>query len=183
MQKSQHCVTFRCRFAPQNYNKLIAMPRYRLEIDGSSHELEADSDQPLLYSLRELKFRGPKFGCGLAQCGACTVLVDGQPIRSCITPVAALDGKSVRTLDGLAAKGEPHPVQTAFIEEEAAQCGYCTNGWIMTAVAALERDPNVSDADIRAMLTGLKCRCGTHMSIMRALRRAADEMAGGERSA
>jgi aerobic-type carbon monoxide dehydrogenase small subunit (CoxS/CutS family) len=153
------------------------MPRFRLDIDGRAQTIEADNDQPLLYALRELKFRGPKFGCGLAQCGACTVIVDGQPIRSCVIPVAALDGKAVRTLDGLSRDGEPHPVQAAFIEEEAAQCGYCTNGWIMTAVASLERNPNVSDADIRSMFTGLKCRCGTHMSIMRAVRRAADQMA------
>ena len=153
------------------------MPRFRLEIDGRAQTIEADDDQPLLYTLRELEFRGPKFGCGLAQCGACTVIVDGQPIRSCVIPVAALDGKAVRTLDGLARDGEPHPVQAAFIEEEAAQCGYCTNGWIMTAVASLERNPNVSDADIRSMFAGLKCRCGTHMSIMRAVRRAADQMA------
>lgn len=153
------------------------MPRFRLEMDGRAQTIEADDDQPLLYTLRELEFRGPKFGCGLAQCGACTVIVDGQPIRSCVIPVAALDGKAVRTLDGLARDGEPHPVQAAFIEEEAAQCGYCTNGWIMTAVASLERNPNVSDADIRSMFAGLKCRCGTHMSIMRAVRRAADQMA------
>ena len=153
------------------------MARYRLDIDGVPTQLEADSDEPLLYALRANGFKGPKFGCGLAQCGACTVIVDGEPVRSCVTPVAAVAGSAVRTLDGLAGDGEAHPVQAAFIAEEAAQCGYCTNGWIMTAVAALERKPDVTDEEIRRMFAGLKCRCGTHMAILRAVRRAADEMA------
>ena len=161
--------------APGFYNR--PMPRYQLEIDGISQTVDADTDEPLLYALRALQHKGPKFGCGLAQCGACTVIVDGRPVRSCVTPVAALAGSTVRTLDGLAVDGTPHPVQAAFIEEEAAQCGYCTNGWIMTAVAALEANPVVTDAQIRDMFAGLKCRCGTHMAILRAVRRAADAMA------
>ena len=154
------------------------MARITLIVNGNRHEIDAEPDMPLLYALNgELGHKGPKFGCGLAQCGACTVIVNGTAIRSCVTPAAALDGTSIRTLDGLGVTDSPHPVQAAFIEEEAAQCGYCTNGWIMTAVAGLERNSNVSDEEIRAMLAGLKCRCGTHMAIFRAVRRAADNMA------
>lgn len=154
------------------------MARFVLIVDGKKHAIEADRDMPLLYALRgDLALKGPKFGCGLAQCGACTVIADGTAIRSCVTPVSAIEGKPIRTLDGLGADGTPHPVQRAFIAEEAAQCGYCTNGWIMTAIAGLERNPRPSEADIRAMLAGLKCRCGTHMAIMRAVRHAADLMA------
>lgn len=156
------------------------MAIYQLNVDGRTLELEADEGMPLLYALTgEGRARGPKFGCGLGQCGACTVIVDGAAVRSCITPVSLVGDRAVRTLDGLAAGGAPHPVQAAFIEEQAMQCGYCTNGWIMTAVAALEREPRASDADIRAMFAGLKCRCGSHMAMLRAARRAADEMAAG----
>jgi len=154
------------------------MPRYALIVDGTRRELEADADMPLLYALRgDLALKGPKFGCGLAQCGACTVILNGAATRSCVIPLSAVDGASVRTLDGLGTADKPHPVQAAFIAEEAAQCGYCTNGWIMTAVAGLERIPNPTDGEIRSMLAGLKCRCGTHMAIMRAVRRAADALA------
>ena len=155
------------------------MPRVALTIDGVKREVDADADMPLLYVLRgELGLKGPKFGCGLAQCGACTVIIDGTANRSCVIPVSALAGAAIRTLDGLAANGKPHPVQAAFIEEEAAQCGYCTNGWIMTAVAGLEKNPRPSEEEIRAMLAGLKCRCGTHMAILRAVRRAAASNGG-----
>ena len=154
------------------------MARYTLNVDGRDHAIEADPDMPLLYALRgELARKGPRFGCGLAQCGACSVIVDGEAVRSCVTPVSAVSGK-VRTLDRLGTADKPHPVQAAFIEEQAAQCGYCTNGWIMTAVAALEKTPKVTDAEIREMLSGLKCRCGTHMAMLRAVRRAADTMSG-----
>jgi nicotinate dehydrogenase subunit A len=154
------------------------MPRYSLIVDGARREIEADADMPLLYALRgDLALKGPKFGCGLAQCGACTVILNGAATRSCVIPVAAVAGAEVRTLDGLGTAANPHPVQAAFIAEEAAQCGYCTNGWIMTAVAGLEQNPKPTDAEIRAMLAGLKCRCGTHMAIMRAVRRAADALA------
>jgi aerobic-type carbon monoxide dehydrogenase small subunit (CoxS/CutS family) len=159
------------------------MPRYALTIDGTRREIDADADMPLLYALRgQLALKGAKFGCGLAQCGACTVIVNGNATRSCVIPVSALDGATVRTLDGLGTAEKPHPVQAAFIAEEAAQCGYCTNGWIMTAVAGLESNPNPTDAEIRAMLAGLKCRCGTHMAILRAVRRAADAIAGDDDS-
>lgn len=150
---------------------------FTLNVDGRDHTIEADPDMPLLYALRnDCGKRGPRFGCGLAQCGACTVLVDGAPQRSCVIPVSAVDGR-IRTLDGLASGDRPHPVQAAFIAEEAGQCEYCMSGWIMTATALLEQDPVRSDDEIRAALTGLKCRCATHMSILRAVRRAADEMA------
>jgi nicotinate dehydrogenase subunit A len=151
------------------------MPRYALTVDGARREIDADADMPLLYALRgELELKGPKFGCGLAQCGACTVIVNGAATRSCVIPIAAVDGAMVRTLDGLGTAARPHPVQAAFIAEEAAQCGYCTNGWIMTAVAGLERNPQPTDTEIRAMLAGLKCRCGAHMAMLRAVRRAVD---------
>jgi len=160
------------------------MPRYALTIDGARREIEADADMPLLYALRgELELKGPKFGCGVAQCGACTVIVNGAATRSCVIPVAAVDGAAIRTLDGLGTAESPHPVQAAFIAEEAAQCGYCTNGWIMTAVAGLELNPQPTDSEIRAMLAGLKCRCGTHMAMLRAVRRAADALAARDTTA
>ncbi len=135
---------------------------------------------PLLYALiNELGKKGPKFGCGLAQCGACTVLQDGVAVRSCVLPISAVSGR-VRTLDGLGTADEPHPLQKAFIAEEAGQCEYCVSGWIMTATALLEENPIRSDAEIRRALAGLKCRCGTHMSILRAIKRAAAEMAAAQ---
>ncbi|MHA6344357.1 (2Fe-2S)-binding protein [Roseivivax sp. CAU 1761] len=150
--------------------------RFDLTVDGQAHSVEAEPDMPLLYALRgDLAKKGPKFGCGLAQCGACTVLLDGEPIRSCVTPIDSVQGE-VRTLDGLAEDGTPHPVQAAFIEEEAPQCGYCTNGWMMYAVAMLEKNPDLSDAEIRDNFAGLKCRCGTHMAILRATKAAAAAM-------
>ena len=154
---------------------------FTLDVDGRQHTVRADPAMPLLYALRnDIGKRGPRFGCGLAQCGACTVLVDGEPVRSCVVPVSAIRG-AVRTLDGLASGDTPHPVQAAFIAEEAGQCEYCMSGWIMTTVALLEENPHRSDEDIRGALAGLKCRCATHMAILRAVRRAADEMAKAER--
>ena len=159
------------------------MARYVLNIDGEQQEVQAEPDMPLLYALRgDLALKGPKFGCGLAQCGACTVIMDGEAIRSCITPMAVAEGKTIRTMDGLGTQNDPHPIQKAFIEEQATQCGYCTNGWIMTAVAALEKDADVSDQDIRKFLSGLKCRCGAHMSMLRAVRSAADAMSDDHES-
>lgn len=150
--------------------------KFTLTVNGQQHVVEADPDMPLLYALRgPLAQRGPKFGCGLAQCGACTVLLDNEPIRSCSTPISTVEGE-IRTLDGLGTEEKPHPVQAAFIEEEVPQCGYCTNGWIMYSVAMLEEDPNVTDERIRDQFAGLKCRCGTHMAILRAVKRAAKEM-------
>lgn len=151
-----------------------------INVDGRDYTVTADPAMPLLYYLRnEFGKRGPKFGCGLAQCGACTVLKDGIAVRSCVLPMGAAAGR-IRTLDGLSAAGEPHPVQAAFIAEEAGQCGYCINGWIMSAVALLEENPDRSDSEIRAALADLKCRCGAHMSILRAVRRAAKRMAAAE---
>jgi nicotinate dehydrogenase subunit A len=153
------------------------MARYILNINGEQREVQAEPNMPLLYALRgELELKGPKFGCGLGQCGACTVIIDGAAIRSCVTPVSAISAKSIRTIDILGTEDAPHPVQKAFIEEQATQCGYCTNGWIMTTVAALEHNSDVSNQDIREFLSGLKCRCGSHMSMLRAVRRAADIM-------
>jgi aerobic-type carbon monoxide dehydrogenase small subunit (CoxS/CutS family) len=152
--------------------------KFTLNVDGKNHEIEAEPDMPLLYALmNDLESKGPKFGCGLAQCGACTVIQDGVAIRSCVTPVSAVTG-NVRTLDGIGTRENPHPVQKAFIEEEAGQCEYCINGWMMTAVAFLEENPNRSDSEIRQLLAGLQCRCGTHMAILKAVKRAASEMAG-----
>lgn len=151
--------------------------RITLNVDGRDHTVDADPDMPLLYALRnDLGKKGPKFGCGLAQCGACTVIMDGAAIRSCVTPVSVADGR-IRTLDGLSTPDSRHPVQQAFIAEEAGQCEYCMSGWIMTAVAFLEENPRRTDAEIRDLLVGLKCRCGTHMSILRAIKRAAEAMA------
>ena len=144
-----------------------------LVVNDVSRTLDVDPDTPLLYVLRnDLRFHGPKFGCGLAQCGACTVLADGAPIRSCVTPVSAAERVKITTLEGLGSVARPHPIQKAFIEEQAAQCGYCINGMIMTAKALLDRNPNPTDADIKQALAGNLCRCGTHLRIVRAVRRA-----------
>jgi aerobic-type carbon monoxide dehydrogenase small subunit (CoxS/CutS family) len=133
-----------------------------------------DPDMPLLYALRdELGLNNPHFGCGLAQCGACTVLSNGAPIRSCVTPVSAVRDAAITTIAGIGTPDKPHPVQQAYIDEQVPQCGYCVNGWILTAVALLADKPRPSDAEIRDALSGLKCRCGTHLSILRAVKRAA----------
>jgi nicotinate dehydrogenase subunit A len=148
--------------------------RIRLVVDGESRELDVDPAMPLLYALRaELGNVSPKFGCGLAQCGACTVHVDGRPMRSCVLPIGAVKEKTVTTLAGLGTPEKPHPLQTAFIEEQVPQCGYCTSGWVMTAAAFLRDTPKPDDRQIRQALAGLKCRCGTHMAILRAVKRAA----------
>ena len=153
------------------------MSNTNLTVNGVRRTVTSSGDTPLLYVLRdELGQLGPKFGCGLAQCGACTVIVDGRAVRSCVTPISAVRG-NVRTLDGLGTAEQPHPVQKAFIEEQAAACGYCANGWIMNTVAILEKNPKLSDAQLRKALSGVKCRCGTHMAILRAVRKAADTMA------
>lgn len=154
--------------------------RLTLNVDGRGHAFDADPDMPLLYALRKnCGKRGPRFGCGLAQCGACTVLIDGQPVRSCVFPVAAVTGP-VRTLDGLSSNGQPHPVQSAFVAEEAGQCQYCMSGWVMTTVALLEKNPTPDDEQIRSALDGLKCRCATHMAIIRSVKRASADMAESE---
>jgi nicotinate dehydrogenase subunit A len=154
------------------------MPQYTLRVDGRTHTVEADADMPLLYALRDdLNLPNPHFGCGLSQCGACTVHLNGKAIRSCSTPVAQAAGQEITTLNGLGTPDKPHPVQTAYLEEQVPQCGYCINGWVMTAAAFLETKKNPTDAEIKEALAGLKCRCGTHTAIMRAVRRAADSMA------
>jgi nicotinate dehydrogenase subunit A len=148
--------------------------RIRLVVDGKSTEVSADPAMPLLYALRsELGLDNPKFGCGLAQCGACTVQVDGHPTRSCVTPVGAVRGKKITTLNGLGTPDRPHPLQTAYIAEQVPQCGYCLSGWMLTAAALLRDTAKPSDTQIRQALAGIKCRCGTHMAILRAVKRAA----------
>jgi len=148
--------------------------RIRLVVDGKSTEVSADPAMPLLYALRsELGLDNPKFGCGLAQCGACTVQVDGRATRSCVTPVGGVRGKKITTLNGLGTPDRPHPLQTAYIAEQVPQCGYCLSGWMLTAAALLRDTAKPSDAQIRRALAGVKCRCGTHMAILRAVKRAA----------
>jgi aerobic-type carbon monoxide dehydrogenase small subunit (CoxS/CutS family) len=152
--------------------------KIRFAVDGKSATVTADPAMPLLYALHaELGLNNPKFGCGKAQCGACTVHLDGAPVRSCVMPVSAAAGKSITTLSGLGTPDRPHPLQTAYIAEQVPQCGYCLSGWIMTAAAFLKSHPNPSDAEIRQAMAGIKCRCGTHMAIMRAIKRAAQATA------
>jgi nicotinate dehydrogenase subunit A len=148
--------------------------RIELNVNGKMQAIEAEPDMPLLYALRgELGMSDPRFGCGLGQCGACTVLLDGEPVRSCTLAVDAIGTRKITTLTGIGTPEKPHKVQAAFIEEQVPQCGYCLNGWVMTSVALLEKNPHPSDAQIRDALSGLKCRCGTHVSILRAVKRAA----------
>ncbi len=151
--------------------------RISLNVNGKITTIDADPDMPLLYALRDdLGLNNPHFGCGLAQCGACTVHLDGEAIRSCATPVSAIGDGKVVTLAGLGTPENPHPVQKAYVEEQVPQCGYCINGWIMTAAAFLNKKKNPSEAEIKQALEGLKCRCGTHMNILRAVKRAATMM-------
>jgi aerobic-type carbon monoxide dehydrogenase small subunit (CoxS/CutS family) len=147
--------------------------KINLVVDGKRETVDADPAMPLLYALRDdLKLNNPKFGCGRAQCGACTVHVNGVATRSCVTPVGSAADKNVTTLNGLGTAEKPHPLQTAYIAEKVPQCGYCLSGWMMTAAALLRENPKPSDAQIRSALAGLKCRCGTHMAILRAVKRA-----------
>jgi nicotinate dehydrogenase subunit A len=153
------------------------MARYTLNVDGKDHTVDADPDMPLLYALRnDIGLNNPHFGCGLAQCGACTVHLDGQAIRSCVTPVSSVGNAKVVTLAGLGTSEKPHPIQAAYVDEQVPQCGYCINGWVMTAAALLNKTKKPTEAQIKDALTGLKCRCGTHMGIMRAVKRAAEMM-------
>ena len=147
--------------------------RFTLQVNGQEHAVEADPDMPLLYALRnDLGLNNPKFGCGLAQCGACTVHLDGKAIRSCVTPMSAVGDGKVVTLAGLGTPDKPHPIQAAYVEEQVLQCGYCLNGWIMQSAALLNENKKPTDAEIKEALTGIKCRCGTHMAIVRAIKRA-----------
>ena len=148
-----------------------------LKVNGTTHSVPAEPETPLLYVLRnDLALNGAKFGCGLAQCGACTVLVDGVPVRSCVTPTGMLTSSEVTTIEGLGTIEQPHPLQQAFIDEQAAQCGYCINGMLMTAKALLAQNPQPTDAQVREGLALNLCRCGTHNRIVRAVLRAADIM-------
>jgi len=148
-----------------------------LTVNGKKHTVSAEPETALLYVLRnDLKLKGARFGCGLGQCGACTVLVDGKPVQSCDFPMSATAGKTIITIEGLAPDGELHPLQSAFITEQAAQCGYCVTGIIMAAKALLDANPRPADVEIRSALKGNLCRCGTHHRILRAIHRAAREM-------
>ncbi len=148
-----------------------------LKVNGVPHAVEADPATPLLYVLGDdLALRGPKFGCGLGQCGSCTVLVNGQAVRSCITPVNAVAGADIVTLEGLGTPERPHPIQRAFIEEEAAQCGFCLSGVILTAKAFLDEHPKASDAEIQEALSGVLCRCFVHTRMLRAIARYRREL-------
>jgi nicotinate dehydrogenase subunit A len=150
----------------------------KLTVNGKSHSVSAEPETALLYVLRnDLKLKGARFGCGLGQCGACTVLVDGKPVQSCDLPLSAAVGKAITTVEGLAPEGELHPLQAAFIAEQAAQCGYCVTGIIMAAKALLDANPRPADAEIRSALKGNLCRCGTHQRILKAIRRASEELA------
>jgi nicotinate dehydrogenase subunit A len=145
-----------------------------LTVNGRAHTVDADPDTPLLYILSDdLELRGPKFGCGLGQCGACTVIVKGQAIRSCITPVGTVTGSAITTLEGLGTLEKPHPIQQAFIDEQAMQCGFCVNGVIMTAKAFLDRNPRAADTDIRQAMAGVLCRCAANVRMLRAIKRYA----------
>jgi nicotinate dehydrogenase subunit A len=146
-----------------------------LNINGHAQAVDADPATPLLYVLRDhLQLSGAKFGCGLGQCGACTVMVGGEAVLSCLTPLSVVGSRPVKTVEGLGTADQPNPLQSAFIAEQAAQCGYCTAGMIMRAQALLERNPSPADAQIRQLMAINLCRCGTHMRILRAVRRAAD---------
>jgi aerobic-type carbon monoxide dehydrogenase small subunit (CoxS/CutS family) len=150
------------------------MSAISLKVDGRTHALDVDPATPLLYVLSDdLGLRGPKFGCGLARCGSCTVLIEGRAVRSCVTPVASVTKSEVTTLEGLGTPDKPHPIQQAFIDEQASQCGFCLNGVILTAKALLDRSPGATDEQIRAELQGVLCRCFAHLRILRAVRRYA----------
>jgi nicotinate dehydrogenase subunit A len=143
-----------------------------LEVNGRAYTVDVDSATPLLHVLSDdLALRGPKFGCGLGQCGACTVILRGRAVRSCVTPVSAVNGAPITTLEGLGTVERPHPIQRAFIEEQAAQCGFCLNGVILTAKAFLDQNPKASDGEIQQAMAGVLCRCFTHTRMLRAIRR------------
>jgi len=155
------------------------MATFSLQVNGQSHRVDAAPDTPLLFVLSDdLALRGPKFGCGLGQCGSCTVMIKGEAVRSCVTPVSAVGASEITTLEGLGTVEKPHAIQQAFIDTQALQCGFCANGVIMTAKAYLDKNARASDTDIRQALSGVLCRCGTHTRMMQALRQYAQ---GGRR--
>ena len=154
------------------------MSAINLKVNGQVHNLDIDPATPLLYVLSDdLELRGPKFGCGLGQCGACTVIVKGQAIRSCITPVRSVEGAEVTTLEGIGTVEKPHPLQKAFIAQQAAQCGFCVSGVIMTAKAFLDKNPRANQQEIEQAMSGVLCRCFTNVRMLRAIKQAGEEMA------
>jgi nicotinate dehydrogenase subunit A len=151
------------------------MARISLKVNGTARTVDVEPDCPLLYVLRDdLELKNPRFGCGLGQCGACTVILDGNAVRSCIVPVSRVAGKEILTLEGLGTAERPDPVQRAFIEKQAFECGYCLNGWVMTTKALLDKNANPTDTQIRTALESLICRCGSHVQILAAVRRAVE---------
>ena len=170
--------------SPNAIGREVAMSRFSLKVNGQVHAVDADPEAPLLYVLRDtLTMNNPRFGCGLGQCGACTVLVENRAVRSCLLPVSRAAGKEIVTLEGLAGPSGPHPVQAAFIEEQAFQCGYCLNGWVMTTKALLDATPHPSDEEMRKAFESLVCRCGSHVRIFASVRRAAGMAQSTQRSA
>jgi len=154
------------------------MAKYTLRVNGKTQSVDVDPDMPLLYALRnDLQLNGPKFGCGLGQCGACTVIIDGNPVRSCQMPMSAVGNRAVTTIEGLGNVQKMHKIQQAFVDEQAAQCGYCINGMIMSTKALLDKNPRPSDTQIKEALAGNLCRCGTHIRILRAVKRASGQLA------
>ena len=150
------------------------MAQISLKVNNKIHSVNVDPAMPLLYVLRDnLELRGPRFGCGLGQCGACSVILDGRAIRSCVTPVSTVQGRNVTTLEGLGSVAKPHALQAAFVEEQAAQCGYCMNGILMNSKVLLDKNPSPSEDDIRRALDPVLCRCGSHLRVIRAIHRAA----------
>jgi len=153
------------------------MAKITLRVNGKNQTIDAEPDMPLLYALRnDRQLNGPKFGCGMAQCGACTVVLDGNAIRSCVTPLSTVQNKSVITLEGLGSTKKMHKIQQAFVDEQAVQCGYCINGMIMTTKALLDKNPKPTDSQIKEALAGNLCRCGTHIRILRAVKRASGQL-------
>ncbi len=150
------------------------MAHITLKVNGKTHTLDVDPTTPLFYILHnDLELNGPRFGCGFAQCGACTVLVDGKAVRSCVTPVRTVQDKPITTLEGLGTLSNPHPLQQAFIDEQAVQCGYCMNGILMNAKVLLDKNPDPTDEQIKEHMDPILCRCGSHVRIIRAIKRAA----------
>jgi nicotinate dehydrogenase subunit A len=148
-----------------------------LTVNGKTHSVDVDPTTPLLYVLSDdLALRGPKFGCGLGQCGCCTVLIKGRPVRSCITPVSSVSGSEITTLEGLGTVEKPHAIQKAFVDEQAIQCGFCLSGVMLTAKAAIDANPKAGDAQLRQALATVLCRCGTHTRMLKAIKRYAREV-------
>ena len=154
------------------------MATITLKVNGKTRTVQSDPDTTLLYVLRnDLEWQGPKYGCGVGQCGSCTVIMDGEAVLSCLVTVSQAQNRNITTLEGIGSADHPHPLQEAFIEEQAAQCGYCSNGMIMTAKALLDKSPHPTETQIKQALEGVLCRCGAHNRVVRAVQRAAAEKA------